>query len=229
MAWAKERNRVMYEYVPRSEYSPVRNDVETFIKQVQNEMRKDNDLPFQFALIGSGKRHLVTRIKGGNGGYDFDYNLIISPPGDGYSYRAKVVKQQFMEAFKHALRGTQYSFPKDSTSAITIKMVDKKNKRICHSFDFAIIYYDDRCDDEGYYYLRNNKSQRCYEFAFRALRFNVQDRVSEILEEYTWDWIRDEYLKLKNINEGNGKHSFSLYIEAVNNVYNQLFLQYPLT
>lgn len=37
--------------------------------------------------------------------------------------------------------------------------------------------------------------------------------------------FKKEYLYLKNINEGNRKHSFSLYAEAVNNVYNQMYLQ----
>ncbi len=34
--------------------------------------------------------------------------------------------------------------------------------------------------------------------------------------------MRDEYLNLKNKNRDNNKHSFSLYNEAVNNVYNNL-------
>ena len=63
-------------------------------------MRKNYGLTFQFHLIGSGKRHLVTRIKGGNNGYDFDYNLILSPPGNGYRYDAKIIKQNFMTALK---------------------------------------------------------------------------------------------------------------------------------
>ncbi len=62
----------------------------------------------------------------GNSGYDFDYNLIIPHPQKGYNYRADIIKQDFMNALKTALKGTQYSFPKDSTSAITIKVIDRK-------------------------------------------------------------------------------------------------------
>ena len=40
-----------------------------------------------------------------------------------------------------------------------------------------------------------------------------------------WACINEEYRKLKDINKGNGKHSYSLYAEAVNNVYNQMYLQ----
>ena len=49
-----------------------------------------------------------------------------------------IVKQGFMDAFKGAVKGTPYSSPKDSTSAITIKVIDKKQKKVFHSCDFAI-------------------------------------------------------------------------------------------
>lgn len=62
----------MYEYVKKSEYAPVRQELEQIIKRTQIEMRKNNGLTFQFRLIGSGKGHLITRIKCGNNGYDFD-------------------------------------------------------------------------------------------------------------------------------------------------------------
>lgn len=103
-------------------------------------MRKTYGLTFQFQLIGSGKRHLVTRIRGGNSGYDFDYNLIIQRWGDMYNSKDMVVKQGFMDTFKEAVKGTPYSSPKDSTSAITIKVIDRKQKKILRSCDFAIIY-----------------------------------------------------------------------------------------
>ena len=97
----------MYEYVKKSEYAPVRKELEQIINRVQVYMRKNYGLTFQFRLIGSGQRHLITRIKGGNRGYDFDYNVILTPPGDGYLYRAKVIKDKFMTAFKVALQGTK--------------------------------------------------------------------------------------------------------------------------
>ena len=215
----------MYEYVTKAEYSPVKNQLEIILKTTQKIMKSEYGLPFNYELIGSGKRHLITRIKGGNRGFDFDYNLIIPHPKRGYKYNADVIKHDFIEAFKKALKGTQYSFPKDSTSAITIKMVDKKNSEIKYSCDFAIIYYDENDGVKGYKYLRNNKKSGDYSFAFRMYdKDYVNEKLDEILEYIDgWNWIRDEYLKLKNINEGNkNKHSFSLYIEAINNVYNQI-------
>ncbi len=214
----------MYEYVTKKEYGPIKNEIETILYHVKHEMENKYELTFRFQLIGSGKRHLITRVIKGNRGYDFDYNLIIPHPGQGYHYKSNVIKKDFISAFKTALKNTKYSFPKDSKSAITIKLVDKNNSKILHSCDFAIIYYDENKENEGYYYLRNNKSQNQYQFVFRSLRLNIDDKVEDIVEYCDgWNYIRQEYLKLKNINEGNRKHSFSLYNEAVNNVYNRMF------
>lgn len=210
----------MFEYVSKTEYQPVREELEGIINRVQKEMRTKYNTSFQFRLIGSGKRHLITRVVDGNGGYDFDYNLILPTPEEGY-YLAGVVKRQFMESFKNALKGTKYSNPQDSTSAITIKVVDKKNKRIEHSCDFAIIYYDEDSVENGYYYLRNNKNQGNYSFEPRILSRNFEKKLSEILEYRNgWNWIREEYLKLKNRNHDINKRSFVLYLEAVSNVFN---------
>ena len=62
-AWAKGDIN-MYEYVKKSEYAPVRKELEQIIKRTQIEMRKNYGITFQFHLIGSGKRHLITRIQG---------------------------------------------------------------------------------------------------------------------------------------------------------------------
>ena len=113
----------MYEYVSRPEYAPIRKELEEIIKRTQIEMRKNYNLTFQLHLIGSGRRHLVTRIRDGNKGFDFDYNLIIPHTENVYYNKADIIKQNFIDSFKTALRETQYSFPKDSTSAITIKIV----------------------------------------------------------------------------------------------------------
>ena len=89
MAWAERKEiESMYEYVAKSEYAPVRKELEKIINRTRVEMRKKYGLIFRFQLIGSGRRHLVTRIRGGNRGYDFDYNLIIPHPGKGYYYEA---------------------------------------------------------------------------------------------------------------------------------------------
>lgn len=216
-----------YEFVSRAEYTPVRKEIEKLIKRAQDKMREADGKTFQFQLVGSGRRHLITREIGGNKGYDFDYNLIIKNPGED---EAKLIKQRFMRAFSAAVKGTKYSSPKDSTSVITIKAVDNKNSQVLHSCDFSIIYYE----EDGYYYLRNDKTHlsftvaTSYRFQFRPLDFEPKEKIAEICRRKNidgWKMIRDEYLKVKE-HDREEKPSYSLYIEAVNNVHNQIFGRY---
>lgn len=213
----------MYEYVKKSEYQPVRLELEEIIRKVHHYMRTNYKLTFQHKLIGSGNRHLVTREKGGNKGFDFDYNFIIPPPGEDYYWKADVIKNQFTEALKFALKGTKYSKIQDSTSSITIKVVERTNSRILHGCDFAIIYYSEDEDFNGYYYLKNWKKQKRYSFEQRISSIYIDEKLDVILSyENGWNMIRDEYIKLKNRNRDINKRSFILYLEAVNNIYNQL-------
>lgn len=48
------------------------------------------------------------------------------------------IRMQKIHAFNEAVKGTSYSPPEDSTSAITIKVIDKKNSKIIRSCDFSI-------------------------------------------------------------------------------------------
>lgn len=103
------------------------------------------------------------------------------------------------ESFSKSLKGTKYGEPEDSTSSITIKVVDKKHSKIIRSCDFAIIYYlDDDNLDNGYRYIKNWKKNNRYSFEDRVLSQNADCKLQEILEyEQGWNCVRDEYIKLK--------------------------------
>lgn len=212
----------MYEYVSKAEYRPYKVEADEIVRKVQKIMKNKYNTTFQFKLIGSANRHLVTKIKNGNRGYDFDYNLILQK-SDLWE-NPKKLKQQFMMAFSEAIKGTSYEPPEDSTSSITIKVVDKKHSKIIRSCDFAIIYYlDDEDTDEGYKYIKNWKRNNRYSFEERKLSQNADYKLEEILDyEQGWNMIRDEYIKLKNSNEDCNKKSFILYLESIHNVYNHI-------
>lgn len=143
-----------FEYVHKKEYYPVKHEQKTILDRVVSIMQREYDLPgVRYRLIGSGDRHLVTRIKGGNKGFDLDYNIILPPLKEGWSYKPKVIADQFMQAFQKACRGTSYSFPKHRTSVIQLKHIDKDHSKVIYGGDFAIIYYGDD-ESEGYYYLK---------------------------------------------------------------------------
>lgn len=204
-----------YEYVSKKEYRPIEIQLEQIIRKVQNIVR--DDFTFQFRLCGSVGRKVVTRIKGGNKGFDFDYNLILNNP-DG---EPKFAKKTLLNAFREAVKGTLFSDPEDSTSVITIKAKDRTKSRILYSADFAIIYYvNDNNNNRYYKYIRRKENQ--YTWEIRKLSRNIDakyDWLKENVEDY-WDDIKEEYLKVKNSNKIKDKHSYVLYMEAINNLYN---------
>ena len=208
----------MYEYVPKTEYAPVRKELEEIIRKAQVFLRQKYGITFQFRLIGSGNRHLIMRDTSGNKGYDFDYNLILP-----YKPQLKpdTVNEYFRLALNYAVKGTPYKCPEDSTSVFTSKVVDPKHSKIVRSCDFAIIYYRSDDTDDGYYYLKNWKNGK-YTFEFRTISDGADSKLYEI-KQYPdgWQRIKDEYKKLKNNNKQN-KRSFVLYLESINNVYNHI-------
>ena len=60
-------------------------------------------------------------------------------------------------------------------------------------------------------------------FEYRNLSHNIDGKLEDILY-YSGGWaeIKKEYLKLKCCNKDENKRSYSIYLEAVNNVHNRL-------
>ncbi len=211
-----------YEFVSKSEYRPVRNEIESIIHKAQRLLKHpgfaNEKMTFQYTLIGSGSRHLITRIKGGNKGFDFDYNLILqSKPG--YYWNPKHAKEVLFKAFQEAIKGTNFQKIENSTSAITIKSVNKS--KITFSCDLGIVYYN--ADRElNYLHTKKTGTQIIYEWQKKPSAINADDKL-EALKEYWpndyWKYVKAEYLNLKNKNSAQ-KRSFHLYIESINNVYN---------
>ena len=205
-----------YEFVPKKTYKPIREKIEEVIKKVQKNIKKDTGITFQFKLVGSGKRHLITKIKDGNAGFDFDYNLILNKYNDNPNIRYK-----FFIAFQNAIKGTIFSKIENSTSVITIKHVSRLDSKIIASCDFSIIYYPEDSDSDYYMYSKFNKNENNYTWEIRDCSRYNNKKLKYLLDEYDGIWldIKDEYLKLKNSDKQN-KHSFILFHEAVNNIYN---------
>ncbi len=213
----------MFEYVKRSEYQPVREHVEKIIKEVQDEFRREGILTFQFYLIGSaGKRHLITREIGGNKGFDFDYNFEIQKCADEF-YNPKKLKLLFMNAFnKHFKKG--YDCAEDSTSVFTIKNIDKKQSKIVHSFDFAIVenFYDDE-DRLRQRYVRSvkNNGDINYQWNVRKLNKNYSELEDIIKQEGLWSNLRELYLENKN--KEPKKKSRIVYHETLETIFKRNF------
>ena len=209
-----------YEYVSKNEYRPVREELEDIIKNTQKILKKKSGITFQFELIGSGSKHLITRVAGGNKGFDFDYNIIINYD-EGQMWKADYARKEFTKALDEAIKGTQYDHPQNSQVAITIKVKDTKKSKILHSCDFAVVYYPNEIDEGHMYAKLDLQTSKCvWEMRKYTKNYHAKlDWLKDNVDGY-WDEIKEEYLKLKNNNKDPNKHSFQLFYETINNVYN---------
>ena len=206
-----------FEYVSKKEYQPIKNEVIELLNLVQDEVR--DKFTFRYDFIGSVDRNMVTRQVDGNEGYDFDVNLRVNDEDEEFS--ASEIKHILMDGFNAHSKKFRYDFSEDSKRVITIKVKDKKNSRILHSCDFAVVY---DCEDGRQQFIYFNKNQNTYEWQFQPKGFyQLLEKVEAIKENGLWQEVRDVYLEKKCNNTDPKKKSRSIYAETVNQIYNKYF------
>lgn len=207
-----------FNYVNKEETAPVREQMEEIIRQVQDEVR--NHFTFQYFIVGSAKRNMITRDEKNNTGFDFDYN--IQPNCDFNDYSPAEIKRILRLAFEKVGKKYGYTKCEDSTRVITIKQYAYglyRSNEIFHSCDFAIV----RKLGKTVQYIHYDKSTGRYYWENQPKEFyKIDDKVRYIKREKCWNDVIDEYIYLKRNNTDSEKKSRSLYAEAVNNIYNQL-------
>lgn len=85
-----------FEYVDKSIWFPVKENVERILYEVQNLVH--NKFTFNYKFIGSTSRNMVTCDYDSNCGFDFDVNVYIND--DDNQYTAKEQKHIIMNAKK---------------------------------------------------------------------------------------------------------------------------------
>ena len=119
----------MFEYVPKSEYQPFKLEVDEILKSIQRDLRENGILTFQFNLIGSAKRKLITRVENGNQGFDLDYNIVIQRIFNNRYKNAKLLKQKFIDLFnKYLNEGYTFGEIISSIHYIVPRVVNRKFK-----------------------------------------------------------------------------------------------------
>lgn len=202
-----------FEYVAKDEYAPVKNELIELIHLVQDEVREN--FTFRYDFIGSVSRNMITREVGGNIGYDFDVNIRVNDPDENFT--AKQLKDIIKNAFDKYGYLFNYDYAEDSSRVITIKVKDKKNSKILHSCDFAVVY---DCSNGRQQYIRFNKEQKSYSWEYQPKGYyQLKERIDAIKEEGLWQDVRNLYLKKKNDNIDQDKKSRSIFAETVNEIY----------
>ena len=211
----------MFEYVPKSEYQPFKLEVDEILKSIQRDLKENEILTFQFNLIGSAKRKLITRVENGNQGFDLDYNIVIQRIFNNRYKNAKLLKQKFIDLFNKYFDDS-YDYSEDSTSVITIKKLNAQRNKIICSVDIAIVsYYEDEEGMERQKYIRFDKNSGNYSWALRKVATNHRHVEDLIKENNLWEDVIDLYLNNKN--KEPYKKSRIVYYQTLETIYRRNF------
>ncbi len=212
-----------FEYVPKGEYQPFKLEVDGILREVQKYLRKNKILTFQFNLIGSAGRKLITRVKNGNKGFDLDYNIVIQKTFDEKYEDPKLLKEIFVKLFNRYFDDS-YDYSKDSTSVITIKKLNAKRNKILYSVDFAIVsYYEDDDGKERQEYVRFDKNTNTYSWALRKVATDHRYVENLIKDNGLWQDVKDLYLENKN--KEPDKKSRIVYYQTLDTIFKRNFQQ----
>ena len=208
-----------FEFVTENQRAPIKHDLIAIITEVQNLL--ENEFTFRFDFVGSDQYDMVTCDPRTNIGYDFDVNIEVNDVK--FNLSAKEIKTKLISAFNRVIRKYGYDYAVNSTRVITIKYKDRQNSKILHSCDFAIV--NNYIDDKGYNrqeYIRYNKKQNSYSWARQAEGYYMLPEKTEWIKSNGYqEELKDLYLKKKNYNRDQHKHSRSLYAEAVQIICHQ--------
>lgn len=205
-----------FQYVNLKQLSSAKKELIQIINSVQDDVRQC--FAFQFYFVGSVKRNMLTYDVKSNIGFDFDVDIHVND--DDCKYSAKEIKTQIMSALNKVAHCYGYDNAEDSTRVITIKVKDRKNSKILHSCDFAIVndYIDDE-DNERQEYIHFNKKQKIYSWEEQPHGFYLLDEKVEWSKDCGyWQDVRDLYLYKKNNNHDPHKHSRSIYAETIHEI-----------
>ena len=203
-----------FTYVSKKEAAPYKKEIIKLIKTVKKEIKKH--FTFRFDFIGSSSRNMITCEKNRNIGYDFDVNIEPNDPDE--NYNAGEIRTIIFEAIRKHMQKFGYSKIENSTSVITIKAIDRKNSRIEHSCDFAIVF---SCSDGQKQYIKYNKRINKYSWEYRGNNYNIDDKLKWISSNNFKLELRKRYLNYKNRNNNPEKHSRTIFAEAVNDLCNE--------
>ena len=159
---------------------------------------------------------MITCERNGNIGYDFDVN--IEPNVPEANYPASNIRRFIFEAIQKHMGKYGYTKIENSTSVITIKAIDRKNRRIEHSCDFAIIHHYNNGKQK---YIRYNKNSCSFSWEKRGNEYYIGDKLQWIKDNHLKEELRERYLIYKNRNNDSEKHSRTILAETVNDLYNE--------
>lgn len=211
-----------FEYVPKSEWQPVKDNIIQLIHLVQREVRQY--FTFTYEFIGSASRKMITREVGGNVGFDFDVNIRVNDEEN--EYAPKKIRNILRTAFDKFAKQFGYGYGEDSTRVITLKVKDRRNSKIIHGVDFAVVNdYEDEYGSLHQEYIHFNKGQGTYDWQEQPEGYYLlMERIEDLKQSSElWNEVREVYLDKKCRNTDPNKKSRSLFAETIKEVHERHF------
>lgn len=221
-AWEKGDIMIMhnFEYVPKEEWKPIRDELLEIIHRLQNEVR--DSFTFQYHFVGSSKRNMITRDRNSNTGFDFDVNIEVNDPNEDYS--AEEIRSILRKCLDRVTNPYGYSifgydYTEESTRVLTIKVKDRANSRILHSCDFCVIH---ECGKGRQQYIRYNKKQNSYSWEYQPKgHMELSSKIEWVKKRGLWQQVIESYIDKKNENADDSKKSRSIFAETIHQVCQQ--------
>lgn len=189
------------------------------LHEVQDLVR--DKFTFQYTIVGSYKRNMITYDANSNVGYDFDFNIEVNDEND--EYNAKQIKNILRITFDKVVHKYGYDSAEDSTRVLTIKRKDRRKACIIHSCDFAIV--NNYLDQDGYEcqeYIHFNKKQGMYSWCKQPDGYyELPEKIEWIKEKDLWQEMRQLYIEKKNTNEDPHVRSRAVFACAVHQICQQ--------
>lgn len=233
VGWGKERRRYMYHYLDDREFEHrMRRLAGKIMQSLCHRLKVEYDIGANFKLVGSGGRNLI--LQNADEPVDLDYNLEILRYQD--INNGWELKEGVRKAFNEVLNEHRFGDCQDSTSCLASPRIyfTRGNKT-----EFSIDVCITKRDEADYYHrlIHEKTGSIAYDRYYWNIVRNsagLREKADCIKNHGKWAQLREEYLKIKNGYLSRSGHtvwlgnmyvkhpSFVCYIEAVNNVYNQI-------
>lgn len=216
----------MYHYIQDKEFlKRLKGACGDIVNQLVQSINNDSVMTVKACLVGSGAKNLITQNE--NEPIDLDYNLCIVNTKSISMLNSRAIKEYIRKQFNKVLSSNGWGDCQDSTSVFTTeKRVFKKGNQTAFKIDIAITCkYLNNWQRlihqktglvilDGYYWNEVQNPGR------------LEEKVRALKYENLWGKVRDTYLEKKNFYLRRNDHnhpSFIVYVETVNQIYNQYF------
>lgn len=223
----------MYHYLDDREFEHrMRRLAGKIMQSLCHRLKVEYDIGANFKLVGSGGRNLI--LQNADEPVDLDYNLEILKCED--INNGRKLKEDIRKAFNEVLNEHRFGDCQDSTSCLASPRIyfTRGNKT-----EFSIDVCITKRDEADYYHrlIHEKTGSIAYDRYYWNIVRNsagLREKADCIKNHGKWAQLREEYLKIKNGYLSRSGHtvwlgnmyvkhpSFVCYIEAVNNVYNQI-------